>query len=317
MILTLTPNTGIDYTLVVPRFELNTTIRSVGQAWGMGGKATDAAWVLGKLGAPVMALGFAAGSTGAQMEHMLHARGVSTDFVWVEGETRLNVVLVCADGSGQSTITSSSLQVTQEHLEELQTRYLAALDQASCVVLGGSLPAGAPLELYPWAISQARRGGIPVIFDASGPALRAGVQARPSLIKPNRDELAELLGYRPASPPEIRQAALKLQEDYGTDVIATLGSEGALAVIGEHTYRIPSVAVPISSSAGAGDGVLAGMALALSRGEPPENGLRQGFALAGAILQTPATADFCSEAYQELLSKVTILPFDPDERPGL
>jgi fructose-1-phosphate kinase PfkB-like protein len=63
------------------------------------------------------------------------------------------------------------------------------------------------------------------------------------------------------------------------------------------------------STAGAGDGVLAGLALALARGEPLEAGLRYGFALAGAVVQTLATAAFRLEDYQALLPQVELIPY--------
>jgi 1-phosphofructokinase len=308
MIVTVTPNTGIDYTMAVPHFELNKTIRSSEQAWGMGGKTTDVAWILGQLGVPVRALGFAAGFTGEQMVRMLNDRGVVTDFTWVDGETRLNVIIVCSDGSGQSTITSSRLSVSRHHIATFQSQCLAALEAASCLVLGGSLPADVSLEFYPQLIDQARQRDIPVIFDSSGPALRLGIQAHPSLIKPNRDELCELLGFLPTSLPEYHSAAKMLQEQFGTDVIATMGSEGAVVVFGERSYHIPPLSIPVASAAGAGDGILAGMALAYSRGEPLENGLRYGFALAGAVLQTLATADFRVDDYHALLPQIELIP---------
>ncbi|HEX9617150.1 MAG TPA: 1-phosphofructokinase family hexose kinase [Anaerolineales bacterium] len=312
MIVTVTPNTGIDYTLAVPGLQLNKTIRSSANAWGMGGKASDAAWILGTLQTPVLALGFAAGMTGEKMQLMLRERGVTTDFVWVGGESRLNIILVSTEGSGQSTFTSSSLMVSDEHREELLARYQAALHQATCVILGGTLPDGVPLDLYPQMITQARDRGIPVIFDASGPALQAGLEARPSIIKPNLDELGQLLGFVPPSLTEIYRAARRLQQDYGTDVIVTQSSQDAVAVLGERSYQIPALPLPISSVAGAGDGVLAGMALAFSHLEPLENGLRYGFALAGAVLQTLATADFRVEDYLELLPRITLIPFQGD-----
>jgi len=115
MILTLTPNPGVDHAIQVASFQLNSTIRATASAWGMCGKATDVSWILGNLGISTRALGFAAGATGHQMEKMLRERGVETDFVWVNGESRLNTVLVVS-GEGQSTITSSSLEVLPEHL---------------------------------------------------------------------------------------------------------------------------------------------------------------------------------------------------------
>src|SRR5512134_2889177 len=103
MIITLTPNTGIDHTVQISSFQPNSTIRALESAWGMGGKATDVSWILGKLGVRTRALGFAAGRNGRRMESMLRERGAETDFVWVEGETRLNAVIV-VEGEGQSTI---------------------------------------------------------------------------------------------------------------------------------------------------------------------------------------------------------------------
>lgn len=307
MIVTLTPNTGIDHTVTVPGFQLNSTIRAGESAWGMGGKATDVSWILGRLGIPTRALGFAAGPNGVRMEGMLHERGVMTDFVGVDGETRLNTVIV-VPGEGQSTITPSSLAVSQEHLAEFAGRYEKALQEATCVVMGGSLPQGVPLEFYAEAIFLAHAHGVPVIFDSSGAALAAGIKGRPDLIKPNLSELGDLLGSLPASRQEVCQSAAKLHEEFGSDVIVTLGEEGAVAVLGKRSFFVHPLSVPIRSSAGAGDGVLAGMALAYLHRESSEYGLRHGFALAGAVLQTLATADFRVEDYQELLPLIRISP---------
>jgi len=307
MIITLTPNTGIDHTLQLSSFQLNSTIRAIDSAWGMGGKALDVSWILGRLGVPNRALGFAAGPNGLRMEKMLQEGGVETDFVWVEGETRLNTVIV-VPGEGQSTITASSLKVSPEHLSEFVIRYQKSLKDASCVVMGGSLPSGVPVEFYAEATARAHAHGIPVVFDSSGPSLIAGVASHPELIKPNLEELSDLLGYVPASQEELEQAARKLHEEFGANVILTLGAEGAIAIFENCSYFIHPISVPILSSAGAGDGVLAGMALAYERGESLEYGLGHGFALAGAILQTLATADFRVENYQELLPRICITP---------
>lgn len=307
MIITLTPNTGIDHTVKVSSFQLNSTLRAIDSAWGMGGKATDVSWILGKLGISNRALGFAAGENGSRMERMLQERGVETDFVWVEGETRLNTVLVVS-GEGQSTITTSSLQVASEHVSELTLRFQKALQDASCVVMGGSLPTGVPVDFYPQAIAQARGAGVPVIFDSSGPTLPTGLEGRPSLIKPNLSELGELLGHIPNSRQEVLEAARQLKGEWGSDVIVTLGAQGAIAVFDDGCYFVSPTSPSVLSSAGAGDGVLAGMGLAYDRGESHWYGLQHGFALAGAILETLATADFALETYQTLLPQIRIAP---------
>lgn len=307
MIITLTPNTGIDHTVQVKSFHLNQTIRATDSAWGMAGKAADVSWILGKLGVPTHALGFAAGATGHRMENMLRERGVETDFTWVNGESRLNTVLV-VPGEGHSTITSSSLEVSPEHLIDIMDRYEKALVDASVVVMGGSLPKGVRVDFFAQAIERAKIHNIPVIFDSSGPSLVAGIKSHPSLIKPNLAELADVLGYIPKSQADVQRAAKKLQTEFGVDVIATLGEEGAVAVFEEGGYFVQPLSIPVISAAGAGDGVLAGMAMAYSCRESPRYGLEHGFALAGAILKNLATADFVIEDYEELLSQIRIQP---------
>jgi 1-phosphofructokinase family hexose kinase len=235
---------------------------------------------------------------------MLRAHGVTTDFVWVAGETRLNVVIVTGDG--QLTVTAPGLTIQPEDQAQLEARYTAALDGAACVVLGGSLPAGMPTDFYAGAIRQARARGLPVLFDASGPALRAGLAGRPTVFKPNRDELSDLLGEGAAN--DLPAAARRLRREHGADVVVTDGAAGAVAVLGERAYRVPALKVQVASTAGAGDGVLAGLALALAQGQPLEEGLRCGMALAAAIVQTLPTADFRVEDYEALLPRIELIP---------
>ena len=309
MIVTVTPNTGIDYILTVPGMPLNRTLRASQTLWGMGGKATDVSWILGKLGVQSRALGFAGGWTGRQMQEMLNARGVETDFIQAQGETRINVILIQSDGSGYSTFTARTLQVNPEHLQAFERKYEAALEQATCVVIGGSLPDGAPEDFFAAAILKARRRDIPVVFDSSGPALSLGVQAGPTVIKPNEAEIADLLGQATHSWDEILTAARQIQASWGTAVVATLGAEGAMAVRGPDCWRIPPLPLEVASAAGAGDGVLSGMALALSSGQSFEHGLRIGFALASAILLTPVTADFNLQDFERLKDQIQLVPY--------
>jgi fructose-1-phosphate kinase PfkB-like protein len=145
-----------------------------------------------------------------------------------------------------------------------------------------------------------------VVFDSSGPNLRLGLEAGPTVIKPNEAEIADLLGQMPQSWDEARQAALQVQQRYGSAVVVTMGGQGALAVWGERCWRIPPLQLTVASAAGAGDGVLSGLALALAKGLPVEQGLRTGFALASAILLTPVTADFNLEDYERLLPAIEL-----------
>ncbi|MBC8099631.1 MAG: hypothetical protein H7Y11_09325, partial [Armatimonadetes bacterium] len=149
MIVSVTANTTLDLTLFVPDFDWGRTIRASDYIYSMGGKPTDASYILGTLGTPSLALGFAAGATGSKVEAMLRGRGVNTDFVQVDGETRICINLVVTDGRGQTTVTTNMMQVTPAHLDQLRARYNEALATATVVVLGGTLPHGIAPDFYP------------------------------------------------------------------------------------------------------------------------------------------------------------------------
>jgi 1-phosphofructokinase family hexose kinase len=309
MIVTVTANTTIDHTVMIPVLKENHTIRATGSFYSMGGKPTDAAWILGEMGIPSLALGFAAGLVGQKAEAMLRARGVTPDFIQVGGETRINTVIIAGDMGSQTTITTSTLDVEPEHLVALREKYMAALEGASCVVLGGTLPKAVPPAFYAEYIQLANEHHVPTIFDASEPNLSAGLAARPIYVKPNDDEIQQLTGNPVKTLDDAYRAGHMILEQYGTTPIITFGSEGALAVLPERAYRIPPLNIEVVSAAGAGDAVLAGLAASIERGQSIEDGLRLGTAAAAAVCLMPGTADCRRADVERLLPQAVLIPY--------
>jgi 1-phosphofructokinase family hexose kinase len=310
-VLTVNLNSAIDRTLFIKDFQWGQTIRSTLSVVGMGGKAADASWILSELRVPNLATGFAAGDVGRQMVKMLCDRGGEADFVWVEGETRTNIVVVGETAGSQSTLIGGGLVITPEDVKRFYEKYHELLRQADSIIIGGSVPPGVEPEIYTRLIREARRAGIPVVFDASGPGLKAGLEGSPTVVKPNIDEISSLAGYPVRSVVEAYTTAHRLMETYGTWFVVTLGSEGALAVLPNRSYLIPPLKVAVVSTAGAGDAVLAGLAFAYAHHKPIEEGLRLGFAAAAAVCLTPATADCRRQDVERLLPDVRLEPYQP------
>jgi len=309
MILTVTLNPALDRTYLIKDFAWNRTIRAGQAVPGMGGKGTDASWILGELGDPSRAMGFAGGNAGRIMAKLLRLRGCRTDFVWLQGETRINIVIIGQDGRGQTTLTEPGLTVGPTDLERLRRKYRRALKTSSCVVIGGTIPPGADASIYTDLVLEARRAGLPVVFDASGPGLKAGMEGRPTIAKPNIDEIAELYGSPVSGIEQAYRAGKKIQQRYGAMLVVTLGKEGALALLGERSYHIPILDIPVASAAGSGDAVLAGLAAALSEAKPIEDGLRLGFAAAAAVCLNYATADCRRADVERLLPQVKLIKY--------
>ena len=309
MILSLTPNTTLDLTVVVPRLVTNTTIRATQTVHSMGGKPTDASFILGRMGIGSLALGLAAGAVGQKVNAMLKKQGVETDFIEVDGETRINTVIVDESTGEHTTITSASMQVSPAHVAALLARYEVALAQASVVITGGSLPPGMQPDFYVEAISMARDYNAPVIFDAAPPNLQAGLRARPDFIKPNEHELSALVGRKLDTLAGLHDAGAEILAGSGTQVVITMGKDGALAVLQGRSYFIPPLDIEVSSPAGAGDAVLAGLAHALSAGQAIEEGLRLGIAAAAAVCLQPGTAAYEVANMQRFLPQIQLIPY--------
>jgi 1-phosphofructokinase family hexose kinase len=306
MIVTLTPNTALDHTIVVERWSPGQTLPALDSALGPAGKPTDASYVLGELGLASLALGFVAGDTGAWLASTLRAKGVRCAFTPVGGTTRLNTVLIDRASGAATTVTTNSLVVSASDIAALTAVLDAALDDAACLVLGGSLPAGVPASVYADWISHARARGVPTIFDAAGEALRAGLSAGPDYVKPNRHELGELTGRRIASIDDAWAAGREIVTRYGTTPIVTLDADGVLAVTADGALRVRPAPVVLVSAAGAGDAVLAGLAASIARGQSLAEGLRLGVAAASAVCMNLATADCRREDVMRIAPTIQI-----------
>lgn len=309
MIISVTANTTIDQTVFIPSLQPNKTIRATRTLQSMGGKPTDASWILGEVGIPSLALGFAGGATGKKAESLLNARGVTTDFLWLDTDTRINLIIVAEDTGEMTTITTNTMQISAANIDALRDKYTAALESATVVVLGGTLPGGMQPQFYTEFIALARGRNLPVVFDAAEPNLSAGLQSQPTYIKPNRDELAALTGRTIRSLDDALAAGRSVIERYGTSPIISLDSDGGLAVLPDRAYRVPPLPIQVVSAAGAGDGVLAGITASLHLGQPIEQGLRLGFACAAAVCLQPGTADCRREDVERLLPQVELIRY--------
>ena len=201
------------------------------------------------------------------------------------------------------------MSVTASQLGALRERYIRALASASVVITGGSLPPGVTPDFYAEAIELAKAQGVPVIFDAAPPNLNKGLEARPAFIKPNEHELSALVGRKLQTVDELYTAGSEILARSGTQVIITMGKDGALAILKDRSYRIPPLPVTVSSPAGAGDAVLAGLAHAIHHGHRLEEGLRLGLATAAAVCLQPGTADYAVADMQRLLPQVELIPY--------
>lgn len=312
MIGAITMNVAIDKAYVLRCANTPGAVMRVAECrWTPGGKGLNVARAAKAVGAEVIASGIIGGHAGAWIQEALRQSDVACDFEHVSGESRSCINIIEPDGR-QTEFLEPGLTVPPEALEAFVRRFEALAARCGVITLSGSVPQGVDEHLYPRLIGICRRLGKPVLLDTSGRLLASGVQARPTLVKPNADEIRQLLGrdIDLKDFPAIARAASELRAS-GIDCVAvSLGGDGCILCCGEGTFRaLPPKITPVSTT-GCGDSMIAGFAVGMARGWSMERTLAFATAVAAANALELGTGCVDPRRVQELLSGVRILRMD-------
>jgi 1-phosphofructokinase len=307
----LSLNPAIDRTVVVPGFRTGATNRVVSSRLDPGGKGINVARVIRALGAPVQLLGFLGeGNQGLITAHLAE-QAIPHQFVRVAGETRINLKIADPDTGTVTEINDTGFAVDVEHLTQLTDLVRRQLPETAVLVLCGSLPPGVPPTVYRDLITMAQAAGVPAILDADGPALALGLEAGPALIKPNLAEAERLLNRSLPQRADVVCAAHDLRERGAGAVVISAGADGAVLAHTEGCWWATPPAIRPGSTVGAGDSMVAGLAVGLLRGLAPEAMLALATAAAAGTASLPGTQT-CSEAdVARLLPQVRMDRCDP------
>lgn len=289
-IVTLTVNPALDVSSSVDHVVPERKLRCEAPCWEPGGGGINVSRALHKLGGGSLALYTRGGPTGQQLEALLNEEGITHQPVPIEGTTRESFAVFEAATGLQYRFNMPGPPLREREWQSCLEALEALQPAPAFIVASGGLPPGVPAEFYARVARLGREMGARVIIDTSGPPLVAAVNEGVFLIKPNQNELGPLIGS--VEGDEDRQVAA-VRELVATGrceaVVISLGRAGALLVAVDGCERIPAPTVPIQSKVGAGDSMVAGIVLALARGEPVRNAARFGVAAGTAAVMTPGS----------------------------
>lgn len=284
MIVTVTPNPSVDRTLEVGRIERGAVIRATSTRIDAGGKGVNVSRALVANGHATLAVLPLGGGDGEVLARLLVDDGIPHRRVSTGAATRSNITLSEPDGT-VTKVNAPGAPLLPAELDALVEVVIASLAGATWLVLCGSLPAGAPTDLYATLTERAHAAGVRVAVDTSGAPLAEALSARPDLIKPNLAELSELAGRSLLTVDDVIAAAERTREGAAT-VVVSLGAAGALLVDGSEPMLAVPPQVAARSDVGAGDTLLAGF---LAAGGTGSEALRGGVAWAAAAVALPGT----------------------------
>ena len=231
MIYTVTFNPSLDYIVSVDDFQLGMTNRTSFELMLPGGKGINVSTVLGNLGIPSTALGFAAGFVGDEIVRRVEQMHIKSEFIYSEkGCSRINVKLKSIEGT---EINGNGPDISEDMIAQLMER-LDRLQEGDILVLAGSIPSTMPDDIYSTIMKRLSGRGIMTVVDATQDLL-----------------------------PQTREAcvpfAKKLQEMGAQNVLVSMAGEGAILVTADgQIFSSPAPKGTLVNGVGAGDSMVAG-----------------------------------------------------------
>ena len=307
-LITVGLNPTIDRILEVPGFAVGQHAKAHLRWRQPSGKAFNVSRALAALGIPNTAAGFVGADALASFEAAARSSGITPSFTPLDGRTRENTTIIDPANHTETHLREEGPRVTPADLDRLFAALRDLLRPDAIVILTGSLPPGAGPEDFGRVLDECASQGARLVVDTSGPALRIAADRTLWLAKPNRQELAELIGREAQGEPELIQQARRLLRNAGA-VLLSAGEDGAYLVASAGAWhahvQLPTDA--IRSTVGCGDALLAGFLAAVVQSKRlDEAAVRQAVAVATASAMNELPAAFSPDDVRSLLPGVQV-----------
>lgn len=304
-ILTVTLNPAIDISYPLETFHLNTVNRVAQVGKTAGGKGLNVSRVLKELGADVLATGFVDDILGAEIVENLKSEGIDSRFTKISGKTR-NCIAILHEGQ-QTEILEKGPRILREEAEGFIDNFKAMLAEVEAIAISGSLPDGLQETFYSDLIAIANKQEKTVVLDCSGRTLETVLKnpEKPSVIKPNLEELTDLLG-KEVTLENIKESLQDRLFNGIEWIVVSLGKDGAFAKVSDEFYRVKIPKIEVVNPVGSGDATVAGLVYGISQHERVENTLK-GANVCGMLNAQEAKTGHINKAnYQTLFDQLKV-----------
>lgn len=262
MVYTITFNPAVDVVISVGDIELGGINRTMSQEIYYAGKGINVSYVLYNMGRANTMWGFLAGHIGSAIEEALTEAGLTCDFIRLPaGETRINTKMRVFDDEGsfeETALNAPGPAIDEASLEKLFGQ-LGTTQDGDVLIVSGAVPANLPEDTYARILNSQAGKNVRVVVDATGDLLMKSLPYGPFLVKPNDEELAEIMDGDPEDYNMLLAGARKLHDEGAVNVLVSRGGKGAILLdeFGE-LHDMPALKGELVNSVGAGDSTVAG-----------------------------------------------------------
>jgi 1-phosphofructokinase family hexose kinase len=305
LIVTLTINPAIDRIISIDRlaFEDRAYINSSRES--AGGRGINVSSVIHSFGGETLAVLISGGDSGKRLEGLLGKCGYRIAVVPVQNEIRTNLTITDKHGLTVN-LNEPGPQLGKAEVARVERVVRDRLDDASWLMVCGSIPPGVPPAFYGKLISMARHKKVKTLLHADGDALREGIAARPTVVSPNQQEAGRLLGQTLLTRTHYLEAAERIRQLGADSVVLTLGSRGAVGAFADGLMEALPPRIDAVCPIGAGDALMAAYAWARERRTSATEALRWGVAAGTASARLPGMTFASLEQAREIYRQVEV-----------
>lgn len=301
-IVTLTLNPALDKSTTVERLLPEDKLRCEEPRYEPGGGGINVSRAIRIMGGNSLAIYLAGGPAGQKMEELLQKEGIEQKVIKGKNPTRENFMVMESSTSQQFRFGLPGAEVSKDELDQCLQAIKDLPDEVEYLVASGSLPPGAPDDFYGQVAKIAQERNIQCVVDTSGPALKKAAEMGVCLMKPNLKELSQLADKEHVSAMEQEEIAQEIiKKGKAKMLVVSLGARGAMLATNDGLEYVVPPTVKQESTVGAGDSMVAGIVLSLSRGEELREVLKWGVAAGTAATMTPGTELCRKEDIEEIL----------------
>ncbi len=305
-IVTLTLNPALDVSSSVPVVAPTHKLRCTMPHEEPGGGGINVARVCRRLGEPTVAIIPLGGAVGGRIDQLLSAEAFPCVIVPIQDQTRQSITVTQSNNGDQYRFVFPGPLLSDKEIKQCRDETIKAASQAKCLVISGSMPGG--VEGYIIDDLVAALPKTKIIVDTSGPSLQRAMSAGAYLVKPSASELAIAAGRQLDTEADIRDAAVELVSHSRLAALAvSIGPGGVIVAEPDGTItRLRAPSVKVKSAVGAGDSMVAGIAVGLARGLSLAEACILGTAAGTATVLTDGTQLCDPDDVERLLPLVSL-----------
>lgn len=320
MIITITMNPSLDYSYTISHLTLGETNRFATPVQSVGGKGINAGRTAALSGSDVLITGFLAGDQGELVAKYLQKEGIfEVDMQEITGQTR-HAISIMHDAGNHTEIVEEGPLITDNQALALikKLKEYVASKNVQLICISGSINSKNE-HIYLDMLKKIRTeisATLPVFMDVSGKQLRnllASDSCKPSFIKPNIPELAEILDK---SLNTKEEAFYELQNPLfeGIDyVMISCGSQGALCKMKNELYDIEIPKIPVRNTTGSGDASVGGFMHSVVSGFDPIEILKYSMACGMSNAQHGEVGYIDADKVSEFMEQIKVRKIQAEE----